>query len=94
VQVAFTSALLLIFYSVLVYVPATTLNQQVPYFLPIVGWKAMALYFIPAIGLMAIVSFVPAQYISRRLSFLLIGTILLFALNEISILELRYYISR
>jgi hypothetical protein len=91
-QVAFTSVLLVIFYAILVYIPATTLNREAPYFLRVVGWKAMALYFIPAISLMAIVSFVPAAYISRRLSFLLVGTILLFAFNEVSLLELRHYI--
>jgi hypothetical protein len=91
-QVAFTSVLLVTYYTILVYVPATTLNREAVYFLPVVGWKAMALYFIPAISLLAIVSFVPAEYISKRLSFLLIGTLLLLALNAVSYLELRHYV--
>jgi hypothetical protein len=90
-HVAYTSVLLIIFYAVLVYIPATTLNREAPYFLRVVGWKAIALYFIPAISLMGLVSFVPAEAISRRLSFLLIGVLLLFVLNEISLLELRPY---
>ena len=75
----------------LVYIPATTLNREPAYFLRVVGWKAIALYFIPAISLMAIVSLIPAEYINRRLSFLLLGTLALLALNEVSNLELRKY---
>jgi hypothetical protein len=91
-QVALTSSLMIICYVMIVYIPATTLNREMPYFLPVVGWKAIALYFIPFISVMWIVSFVPPQSINRRLSFLLIGVILLFSLNEMSQLELRRYL--
>lgn len=104
-QCVLTVSLFLVFWSVLVFLPAREILLMIAAEIAPNGWSpefeaaamelalsALAVTFVPAVGLIAIVALTPLKSINTRLVFLLLGTIVLISLNKISTLELHKYL--